>query len=187
MPIAVAGASALFSVVVGGVGSVVRGQRSPWPGVKRHTTWHVARLAVAVVIAGTLAHLSGLGHPYWAMVAALAALAGRDHRARWQRSWFRAIGTLVGLIPAALLLALHLGPVGIVLTVIVLQFVTEILIGRNYGLALLFITPMALLMGQLAVERPMAELLLDRGIETVIGSAVALVIVWVELRRHAKV
>lgn len=119
-------------------------------------------------------------------VAALATLAGRDHHARWLRGWLRALGTLLGLLPAALLLALHLDPVALVLTVIVLQFLTEILIGRNYGLALLFITPLALLMGQLAVERPIGQLLLDRGIETLIGAAVALVMVVIELRRPAR-
>ncbi|WP_204164717.1 FUSC family protein [Nocardioides daejeonensis] len=90
-------------------------------------------------------------------------------------------------LAAALLLALQLGPVGVVLTVIVLQFVTEMLVGKNYGLALLFITPLALLIGQLAVERPAGSLLLDRGIETLIGSAVALVMVWLELRRQTTV
>jgi hypothetical protein len=37
-----------------------------------------------------------------------------------------------------------------VLAVVVLQVVTELLVGRNYALALLFITPMAMLMGQIA-------------------------------------
>lgn len=186
VPVLVSSAAAGFSVAVGAVGAVVRRQHSPWPGVRRETSWHFVRLAVAVVVSGALAHLSGLGHPYWAMVAALATLAGRDHHARWLRGWLRALGTLLGLLPAALLLALHLDPVALVLTVIVLQFLTEILIGRNYGLALLFITPLALLMGQLAVERPIGQLLLDRGIETLIGAAVALVMVVIELRRPAR-
>jgi hypothetical protein len=44
---------------------------------------------------------------------------------------------------------------------------------------------MALLMGQLAAPQPMAQLLLDRGTETVIGALVGLLVVLagVELRR----
>ena len=51
------------------------------------------------------------------------------------------------------------------------------LVGRNYGLALVFITPMALLMGQLAVEQPVGPLLVDRLVETVIGTTVDLAVV----------
>jgi len=47
-------------------------------------------------------------------------------------------------------------------------------VGRNYGLALLFITPMALLMKQLGAARPTGRLLLGRGIETVFGAIVAI-------------
>jgi hypothetical protein len=51
---------------------------------------------------------------------------------------------------------------------------------------MLFITPMALLMGQLAAPRPPASLLLDRGVETAVGGVVAIAIVLVEesLRRR---
>jgi hypothetical protein len=80
------------------------------------------------------------------------------------------LGTLLGLLTSALLLAPHLSPYATVLVVAGLQIVTELLVGRNYGLALLLITPMALLMGQLAAARPTGELLFDRGVETVIGA-----------------
>lgn len=168
----------------GASGAVVRRQRSPWVRAEPLRSLHAVRLALAVVVVGTIAELTSLGHPYWAMVAVLATLAGSDHHTRWARGWLRAGGTLLGLLPAAALLALDLGPVAVVLTVIVLQFITEVLVGRNYGLALLFITPMALLIGQVAVQRPMGELLLDRGVETLIGVAVGLVIVTIESRRQ---
>lgn len=86
----------------------------------------------------------------------------------------------------AALLTLGLGPVATVLVVVVLQVLTELVVGRNYGLAMLFITPMALLMGQLAAPRPAGSLLLDRGVETVVGGLVAIAIVLLEesLRRR---
>ncbi len=186
VPVGVAGAAAAFAVLVGGVGAVVRRQRSPWVRPEPLRSLHSVRIAVAVVIAGTIAELTPLGHPYWAMVAVLATLAGSDHHARRARGWWRAGGTLLGLIPAAVLLALDLSPVAIVLVVIVLQFVTEVLVGRNYGLALLFITPLALLVGQLAVQRPAVDLLVDRGVETLIGVVVGMAMVSLEVSREER-
>ena len=64
---------------------------------------------------------------------------------------------------------------------------TELLIGRNYALALLLVTPLALLMGQVAAPRPAVPLLLDRGAETFVGAAVGLGVLLVVrlLRRPA--
>jgi hypothetical protein len=59
----------------------------------------------------------------------------------------------------------------------------ELLVGRNYALALLFITAMALLMSQLGTSQPTGDLLLDRGVESAIGAAAAIVLLVVEHRR----
>lgn len=186
VPAAVAAGAATFAVLVGGTGAVVRRQRHPWRRPEPLRSWHPVRLTLAVLLTGTIAELTPLGHPYWAMVAVLATLAGNDHHSRWARGWWRASGTLLGLLPAAALLALDLGPVAIVVVVIALQFVTEVLVGRNYGLALLFITPLALLVGQLAVQRPTGPLLVDRGAETLIGVAVGMTFVLLELSRERR-
>ena len=61
--------------------------------------------------------------------------------------------------------------------------VTELLVGRNHDYALLVITPMALLMGQLGPGQDTVGLLLDRGLETVIGALVAVALLVVENRR----
>lgn len=180
VPGAVAGSAALFGVLVGNVGAVVRRQRSDHSATPRRVSRHAVRLAIGVLLAGALALASGLGHPYWAIVAVVAALAGADLSSRSARAWHRVLGTLAGLIPAAILLSLPLSAVGTVLVVVVLQVLTELVVGRNYALALIFITPMALLMGQLAAERPIGPLLLDRGAETALGGAVALAMIAVE-------
>ena len=96
------------------------------------------RDAVAVVVAGGAAVALGIGHPYWAMVSAVAPLGVRGVTGQLGRAVHRVVGTLLGLLPSAALLALDLRGVALVLLVAVLQFVTELLVGRNYGLALLF-------------------------------------------------
>jgi uncharacterized membrane protein YccC len=128
-----------------------------------------------------------IGHPYWAMVAAVAPLSAPGLSSQLVRAGHRIIGTLLGLLISAVLLAPTLGPLGTVLLVAGLGIVTELVVARNYGLALLFITPMAMLMGQLADPRPIGPLLFDRGVETVIGASIGGLIVLAEhlLRRRA--
>jgi hypothetical protein len=168
--------SALFAVLVGAVGGLVRGPSTPPLPLAWHWSWLPVRDAVAVVVAGGTAVALGIGHPYWAMVSALAPLGVRGVTGQLGRAVHRVVGTLLGLLPAAALLALDLRGVALVLVIAVLQFVTELLVGRNYGLALLFITPLALLMGQTAHHVPAGGLILDRGVETVVGSLVGVAV-----------
>nr|WP_158251617.1 FUSC family protein [Cryobacterium sp. M91] len=65
----------------------------------------------------------------------------------------------------------------LILVVALGQFGAEILIGRHYGAALLFVTPLALTVVHLTSPVPVPALLVDRVLETILGSVVALVIV----------
>lgn len=172
----VTGASGLFAVAVGAVGGLVQGARTRPSSIHWHRSWLPVRDALAVVVSGALAVGLGIGHPYWAMVAAVAPLSMRDVTGQLTRAVQRVVGTLVGLLPAAALLALDLRGIALVGLVAVMQFVTELLVGRNYGFALLFITPLALLMGQTAHRVPALALIVDRGVETVAGSMVGVAI-----------
>ncbi|MEU2350238.1 FUSC family protein [Modestobacter sp. NPDC049651] len=185
---AVAAASAVFALVVGNTVGLVRAEPTRPTAPRPVPRWQPVRAAVAVVVAGLTATAVGIGHPYWAMVAAVAPLSAPGVTHQVARAGQRVIGTLAGLLTAAVLLAPGFSAVTTVLVVVVLQVVTELLIGRNYAIALLFITPMALLMGQVAAPRPMGPLLFDRGVETVIGAALGLLVIWVGtvLRRRGQ-
>ncbi|RZS89691.1 fusaric acid resistance family protein [Motilibacter rhizosphaerae] len=178
--LAVCAASAASAVLVG--------TTAPWTPRARPLPWRPVPLSPAVPYAGAalasglLVTAWGVGHPYWATVAAVAPLTGPTVTARLVRGLHRVLGTLAGLVLAAALLAPGLGPYATVAVVGVLQVVTETLVGRHYGLALLAITPMALLMGQVAAPRPAGGLLWDRGVETVVGALVALLVILVEWR-----
>jgi hypothetical protein len=180
--LAVSAASAALAVGIGNVGAVAR--RTPWtpPPPLRRVPRYVdpLRYLLVTALAGGAATAAGTGHPWWAMVAAVAPLRvrGRDHQA--VRAAHRVVGTVLGLLAAAPLLLLGLDPVPLVLVVVVLQVVTELVVGRNYGVAMLFITPMALLMSQLGSSQDAAGLLLDRGVETLLGVVVALAVLAVE-------
>jgi len=195
----VAAASAAVALLVGVVG-VVRRPSPPAPSrptpsrpaatpparalgrdlrdvlAERRTRRHLVRYALAVLVAGSVATGLGIGHPYWAMVSAVVPMAARDLAGQLVRGAHRLLGTLVGLGLAAALLALPLHGVLLVAVVVLLQVGAELLVGRNYGLALVFVTPLALLLGQLAVTHPAGPLLRDRGLETLVGVVVALAV-----------
>jgi hypothetical protein len=172
---AVAAASALFAVAVGVAGGLRRGRSlgagrgRAWGGVRPADA---ARAAAVTLVAGAIPTALGLGHPYWAMVAGLAAIAGPDTTARLVRAGHRAAGTLLGVALAALLLALPLSALGTIAAVVALQCVAELLVGRNYALALVAVTPLALLMVELAHPVGGTTLLHDRALETLLGAAV---------------
>lgn len=140
---------------------------------------HAATYVVAVGAAGALVIVLGGGHAYWAMASAAVPLAASDLPGRVHRGVHRIIGTFAGLLLTALVLLPEPSPMLLAIPVILLQFPTEMLMTRNYALALTFFTPLILLMTQLAHPIPKAELLVDRGVETVIGAVVGIAVVLV--------
>ncbi|MGY1706412.1 FUSC family protein [Geodermatophilus sp. SYSU D00697] len=137
---------------------------------------HAARCAVAVLLAGGLATATGIGHPYWAMVTAVVPLVTVTLRRQVVRGVHRVLGTVVGLGVAAPLLALRLTPIVTILVAAGLQLTTEVLVGRHYGAALVTITPLALLLVDLARPEPIGQLLADRALETLLGVAVGVLV-----------
>lgn len=174
--VAVSAAAGCWAVVVGSLGSLTRavtGARlepaAPPPPPPTRLVPHAARIAGGVLLAGLVATCIGIGHPYWAMVSAVVPLASRELDAGLVRGLQRVIGTFVGLVVAAALLGGHLHGLGLIAVVVALQALSEMAVGRNYALALVAITPLALLMVHLAVPTPESALLRDRGLETLIG------------------
>jgi hypothetical protein len=188
---AVAAGAALLAAAIGTAGrlrpgsrSAPAGQPTAQPAAGQSATaqpptagpvwqWrHAARYAVAVLLAGAAATAAGIGHPYWSMVAAVAAVTGADTTARITRAVQRVAGTLAGVLAAAAILAPHLPVLVLIAVIAVLQAATELSIGRNYGLAVIFLTPLALAMGTLAQPVGTWTLLHDRTIETVLGAVI---------------
>ncbi|WP_433825230.1 FUSC family protein [Actinoplanes sp. CA-015351] len=168
----VAAASAAFSLLVGALHT--SGPAPPRVRVKlAHTVPAAVACAASALVAGTIATGFGIGHLYWATVAAVAPLSARGRSAQLVRAAHRITGTLAGLVLAAVLLAPGFGAYPAVAILALLQVAAELVVARNYGLAMLFITPLALLMNQVAAPRPVAGLLWDRGLETLIGVLIA--------------
>ncbi|MGO4783354.1 FUSC family protein [Cryobacterium sp. W22_MBD10_FK3] len=137
----------------------------------------IAQMVVGSLVAGGLAIMVGIGHPYWAVVSVVAVLPPPGAKHSTSRAFHRIFGTALGVMVTALVL-LPGPPVWVLILVIAIgQFGAEILVGKHYGAALLFITPLALTVSHLGSPMPVSVLLVDRVVETVLGGAVALVIV----------
>jgi uncharacterized membrane protein YgaE (UPF0421/DUF939 family) len=144
----------------------------PWRQIRRAA----ARGAVGTSGAALVALTMGLPRPDWAAVACAAVLVHDATRPTVRRAGHRAIGTAAGIGVAGFVLAVVPGVLPLVVLVVVLQFVVELLVARNYALAVVFITPLALLQGTLAtgqLDGPVAGLLAGRLVETAIGCALA--------------
>jgi uncharacterized membrane protein YccC len=139
--------------------------------------------SLAALTAGTLATVVGLGHNYWAMVAAVAPIAGPSLAQRVKKGVHRILGTFAGVAVAGLLLAPRPEPWVLVLMVIVLQFSAEMFVLRHYALALIFITPLALIMTELAAPTDPQELMVDRALQTAIGALVGISLVYLMHQR----
>ena len=151
-----------------------------WPG----EPWTVAAsvgvaTAVSIVLLTLLAG-SDQPHLYWVIAfSALVLHQGGPRTARTYRALHRLTGTVAGL--GVFLLVATMQPSGwwLIGLIVALQFGIELLVTRNYGLAVALITPLALLIasGGTVPEQPL-PLVGERLLDTVVGVLVALAVLW---------
>ncbi len=180
------GATITFAILLGLSGMLPAKYRTPWDKPLRprftaaelNASWaDGARYAAAAATAGSGATLLGIGHNYWAMVAATVPLVGATFRHRIHRGINRMLGTFGGLAVTAVILFAGLAPWQLVLVIALLQCGAELFIARNYALAQVVITPLALLSTELSHASNPATLIQDRAVETVIGALVGMALV----------
>lgn len=182
-------ATIFLSLVLGQLGRLAPLHRTPWqvtpaPPLSRRMSraiWQEglaymlaagAAGAVAALVSGPL----GMGHTYWAMVAAVVPLAGKSTRHRLVRAVHRVLGTGAGLILMALIVLLQPQPWVAVLIIGLMQFLAEVFVTRNYFWAQFFVTPLALVGTSLG--KPLTTgILYDRAVETLIGVVISVIVV----------
>jgi hypothetical protein len=137
----------------------------------------VAQNVIGVLVVGGVALSFGLGHAYWAVVSLVAVIPPPRAAHSISRSLHRIVGTIVGVGVTVLVLFWSPPPIVVILVIVVCQVFAEILVGRHYGLALVFITPMALSVSHLVSPVPLNVLAVDRVLETALGAGVGIVLV----------
>ncbi|PKT70143.1 hypothetical protein CW362_25990 [Streptomyces populi] len=130
------------------------------------------RTALGCALAGYVSLAFGVGRPYWALVTA-ASLYQANVTLTWSRGVQRVTGNLLGVAAFAVLVPLaHTGQAALVLCCLALNFGAEALIGRNYWLGSVCVTPMALLITEFAHAQRPGELMTDRVLDTLVGALV---------------
>jgi uncharacterized membrane protein YccC len=143
------------------------------------TTVIAMRVIAAVAVASVASLPLGVNRAYWVIMVAGAVLqASHVRRLTVIRTVQRVLGTIVGVALFALLVAMQLSALWLVVIVALLQFAIEVVVARNYGLALIFITPLALMIsGAVGTDDPIV-LAGERIVDTLLGAFIALVVLW---------
>ncbi|MFI1561698.1 FUSC family protein [Streptomyces sp. NPDC020490] len=152
------------------------------PAAPHRAWWHhlgplapiAARTALGCALAGYASLALGVGRPYWALVTA-ASLYQANLALTFGRAVQRVVGNLAGvLLFAAVVPLAHLGQAALVLCCLAFNFGAEALIGRNYWLGNVCVTPMALLITEFAGFQQPGRLITERVADTVVGALVGL-------------
>ena len=173
----------ILALAIGAAGAIGQWSnlwaRTPLPplsdNVRKAIWWEGLFYVLTALAAGAAANLIGghleAGHNYWAMVASVVPLVGHTTRHRVQRGMHRVLGTVVGLVLMALVVLMN-PPLWILMVLIgFFQFLAELLVMRNYFMAQIFITPLALVGVSVATGLSTA-VMYDRMVETIIGSII---------------
>ncbi|MFM1655052.1 FUSC family protein [Brevibacillus sp. B_LB10_24] len=137
------------------------------------------RNGIAVLFATLLAFAFGIERPYWVPLSCASVLRGATMLDVVHRTIQRSVGTAVGVILAGGIFIMQPSIWMLGLYVMILQFVTELIIVRNYAFAVIFITPLALIIvetgrADLAISTLIGSRLLDTLLGCAIGAAAAL-------------
>lgn len=136
-----------------------------------------ARVGVATLLAGGVALLMDNAHAYWAAAfAVLVVQTGGTRSAQMQRALQRTVGTAAGLLVFAVILELDPSHWWLVAIVVCFQGTIELLITRNYVAAVTFMTPLALVIASQLGVMDTETMMLDRGLDTVIGVSSAVLV-----------
>ena len=133
-------------------------------------------IGACVCLSLAIAQALQLDRPYWVPISCVAVIQGVSLRAVWNRQLHRVLGTAIGMLLAWGIISLPLSPWSIAPIVIALTFIIESTVVRHYGLAVIFITPLTIVLAEAPTlgQLPAVELLQSRFIDTVLGCLIGL-------------
>ncbi|GMA64383.1 FUSC family protein [Alicyclobacillus fastidiosus] len=133
------------------------------------------RIGIAVVVATLIAAGLGNQHPYWVPLTVACVLQGATVPATVQRTVQRAIGTSLGVLLGGGILAVQPRLGMMVVIAMVLQLVVELIIVRNYAIAVVFITPIPLVLAEMGQRGMSPEAIVQaRLFDTLLGCTLGL-------------
>lgn len=142
----------------------------PWPKDLGYSVF----IGMVVGSSLLLAQLLGLNNPYWVPISCLAVIQGSNLRDIWNKQLHRIVGTFLGVIWISLLFqAKPESDWQVAIWIVFLSFVIELTVARHYATAVMFITPMTILLANAAQvnESSLWSLTQSRLLDTGIGCA----------------
>ena len=154
---------------------------APFPAEPARPLGHhliaAARMTLGSAIAAFAAHAVGAAHPAWAAMGTVAVMQGAHLHISMSRAMQRTAGTVIGACGVWLILAQAPSVWTVIVVLSVLQFATEVIIGANYALGQILVTPMALLMSYLAAGgAASAGMAPERIVDTMLGATIGVVL-----------
>ncbi len=177
------GAGALLAFVICTLTDRLRSQEtegttSPAPKIPpmSHQLIVAGRITIGAAIAAGISHAAGWHYPAWAAIGATAVMQGTHLHVTMNRSLQRMAGTVLGACIAWAILAQNPGFWAVATAIVLFQFITEVIIGYNYALGQITVTPMALLMTHLATPvATTSNMPVERVLDTIVGAALGIV------------
>lgn len=117
-----------------------------------------------------------LDNPWWVPVSCLAVIQGGNLREIWSKQLHRMAGTAAGLLWVSALFNVPLSEWQVAGWIVLLSFATELTVARHYATAVMFITPMTILLADAGQAHPgsLWSLAQTRLLDTVVGCLVGL-------------
>lgn len=145
-------------------------------------------IGVFIFISLLIGHVFKMQNPYWIPISCLAILQGISKQHIWERTVHRIVGTFIGLGICWILLQFCNTPLSICISILVLQYLTEVLIPKNYALAIIVITPMAILLTEIGNSFATSTniLISARFLDITIGSLLGAIGGWIIYNQRFK-
>ncbi|MBJ7538557.1 FUSC family protein [Marinomonas transparens] len=135
-----------------------------------------ALVAFFISLSYLVALFLDLPNALWVPISCAAILQGATYRMIWHRNIHRIVGTSIGMGLAWWIFSLQPNYWHLALYMILFQFLVELLIVKNYGAAVIFITPLTVIMAEFTSMNMSTDVLLQhRLIDISIGSAIGIV------------
>ncbi len=145
------------------------------------------RFGIITSIATIIAHSFDFTRSYWIPLSCVAVMSGASMVATFHRALQRSMGTMLGIIIATAILHFHPSGYAVALSILLFTALTELFIVKNYGLAIIFITPNALILAETITGGEFSAFYFAsaRMIDVIIGSIIGLTGVILMGRRTA--
>ncbi len=149
----------------------------PGPAWNADSRMLLLRVVIVAIVGVLLGLVIDPDRTYWIVGSAVAVIGvTAARRAAFQRGLHRMLGTVVGAGLYILLALLHPAGIWLALLLGLLQFSIELVVVRHYALALVFITPLVLLLtgaatGSIGSLDVAGERIVDTIVGAVLGAA----------------